>query len=281
MNIKLTKKSSIFTHFIFIIVFSFSCFTMASNNFSGYFSAKSTVFVFWKFLIVIISVIIVTLLEYKVNKDFLFISISAPIIANSVLIVFVFDHFVMHIGGSNFIYRSMWLGYIFCAWSTLFFVVTVCAKWEKGNSYSEFYKRFWYGFTPFFLVVFLIVFARDPFSGGTATLNLVPFGGTFLMLEAMLDGMRGGIEPPLLFFGNFFFFIPLGFLIPFYFSNIKWYIHLLMGAVVPFCIEGYQYIFGCGDVDVDDLILNIGGFIAGYFVYALIKKYRLNKKEAL
>lgn len=265
-------------HLVFVLLFTFSCFTMASDGLGGYWGAHSTKFIFIKFLIVFLTVGLAVVQDYLACRSFHFIAAAAPIISNTALLCFFLDYYITGFSGSKFLYRALWAGYLLCAQCALLLFALLCTGKRREDGFVPFYKNFWYGFTPYFVCVFLLVFARNPFAGGTATVNLIPFKGTFKMLYAMLDGMRGGFEPPLLFFGNFLFFIPYGFLVPFYMDKTKWPAHLAVGFLTPVCIEAYQYIFNCGDADVDDLILNITGFLLGYLLFVCIQKFYIRKK---
>lgn len=269
----------LFAHIFFVLIFTFCCFNMSSNTLTGYFAANTTAFVFLKFLVILVCTSIATIIEYKASKGSDFIAIAAPIISNIAFISFAFDYYVTEISGTIFLFKIMWAAYLMFAQVTLFFVVTICAKHEKHSTYQVFFKNLWYGFTPLFIFVFCVCFARSPFSNEAQEINYIPFEGTFLMLYAMLDHMRGGIEPPILFFGNIVFFMPYGFLVPFYLKKSHPVIHLLVGIITPFLIESYQYFFKCGHADIDDLILNISGFLIGYLMFYIVKKYTEKLKK--
>lgn len=73
--------------------------------------------------------------------------------------------------------------------------------------------------------------------------------------------------------GNIIGFMPLGILLPALFLSFRsiWRI-----ALAAFCIsllfETTQLLTGLGSFDVDDIILNTAGGIAGYVVYLILKK---------
>jgi glycopeptide antibiotics resistance protein len=81
----------------------------------------------------------------------------------------------------------------------------------------------------------------------------------------MIDNIQVSFEAPLIFFGNL--------------SAVSNKLTppkiMIIGFITPFLAEGYQFIFKCGQVDVDDIVLNFGGFMIAYLVYILIYKFKL------
>ena len=90
-------------------------------------------------------------------------------------------------------------------------------------------------------------------------------------------------DSEILFFvvGNIIFFLPISFLLQTYCPKIKAYQQIIIGLSLPFIVEGYQFIFKCGDVDIDDIIMNFSGFLIGYLLLIIqnkIKKQGANLK---
>lgn len=68
--------------------------------------------------------------------------------------------------------------------------------------------------------------------------------------------------------GNVLAFIPFGFILPMLCqSNRKWYLVLLLSLLCSFCIESLQLCTRRGSFDVDDLMLNTLGGLAGYWCF--------------
>lgn len=78
----------------------------------------------------------------------------------------------------------------------------------------------------------------------------------------------------ILFFGNILCFMPLGFLL----ARRKWGFAAcaLAGLSLSLAIEGGQYLLGSGLSEIDDLILNTLGAMAGYGAY----QFTLRTKNA-
>ena len=52
---------------------------------------------------------------------------------------------------------------------------------------------------------------------------------------------------------------------------------MMIGFITPLFVEAYQMIFKCGQVDIDDIVLNFGGFLIAFIVYIAIYKHKLHK----
>ncbi|MBD8497854.1 VanZ family protein [Paenibacillus arenosi] len=73
-------------------------------------------------------------------------------------------------------------------------------------------------------------------------------------------------------FGNVLLFLPLGFLIPLLLPVFKrWWIIVLLSFVLTVTIEMLQYGLQLGTLDVDDMILNIGGGWLGFGLHIVAR----------
>lgn len=72
--------------------------------------------------------------------------------------------------------------------------------------------------------------------------------------------------------GNVVAFMPFGFFLPAIWRRMKrWYTTTLLSFTFSLCIETAQLILKVGSFDVDDLLLNTIGGLAGYLVYCMLK----------
>lgn len=260
------KAANILCKIFFIITFLLSCLTMNSDKLFGYLKNQGTVFIIIKLALVFILVFTAGLINQK-NIDF--ITKFEPKAVTVVTIFLIFDYYVTQLSGSKFLYRVWWIAAVFIAQGALFLALSIVNN--NKDKYKNFYKHFWYGFTPLYIFTLLICFLRNPFHGGRTT-NIIPFQGTFPMLRAFINDINVSSEAPLIFFGNLMIFIPLPFILFSFMKKAKPVHIALIGFVTPILIEGYQYIFSCGDVDIDDLILNWAGFFAGFAMQRIIHK---------
>lgn len=79
--------------------------------------------------------------------------------------------------------------------------------------------------------------------------------------------------------GNTTMFIPLGIVWPAVFKKLNTHLKVIAAGVgVSLCIELMQLPFFDRATDIDDLILNSVGFLAGYGIYLLAKKFTDSRK---
>lgn len=72
--------------------------------------------------------------------------------------------------------------------------------------------------------------------------------------------------------GNMVAFMPFGFFLPEIWDQVnRWYTTTLLGFVFSLFIETTQLISRVGSFDVDDLLLNTLGALAGYIAFRLAK----------
>ncbi len=101
-------------------------------------------------------------------------------------------------------------------------------------------------------------------------MNLIPFVN-LLDYDSKFDLLINII-------GNFAMFIPTGIMTPMIYKNRNSLRKTVMtGFLISLIIEIIQLPFAVRASDVDDLILNTAGCLAGYGIYALIKACRKTK----
>lgn len=71
--------------------------------------------------------------------------------------------------------------------------------------------------------------------------------------------------------GNILMFLPLGFFPALLWRDWKWWKSLLVGFCVSFTIELVQFFIG-RYTDIDDVLLNTTGALAGYWLYCLFRR---------
>ena len=112
------------------------------------------------------------------------------------------------------------------------------------------------------------------------TIQLIPF-----------REISGALFGPWRFFmllGNVVMFVPLGFFPALLWRRARWYRSVLTGLCTSTGVETIQFLIGRGS-DVDDIILNTLGALAGYGLFLLLrrlaprftKKFRCIKAESL
>lgn len=106
--------------------------------------------------------------------------------------------------------------------------------------------------------------------------NFVPGETILLYLRALKYHYVGtGVSLSNLL-GNVFLFMPMGFFLPCLFAAMrKWWKFLLLMVALLCAVEAMQLILCCGSCDVDDVLLNLSGALAVYFLLRLPRVRRL------
>ncbi len=242
-------------YFIFIVTYTLSCFTVTTNRVTGYFSYKSTDMLIVKFIIVFLFVFASVILnrrnlKYVINYSSIFINI--------LLALFIFDYFITNFSGTDSYYRMWWLSIIYIANAGLYIAFTLVCR----NDFEILSKKFWLSFLPTYIFTFLLVFARKP--NIYYDVNLKFGNGLLSSVDYLISHFHINTWPLFNFVGNVAFFIPISFILRTLLPKIKNYQIFLIGILIPFCVEGYQYIFKCGSVDIDDIVFNLSGFLIGF-----------------
>lgn len=107
------------------------------------------------------------------------------------------------------------------------------------------------------------------FSQGTRIIQLVPLAYTFQELER---GLWAFVYPV---FGNLFAFLPLGVLFPLCFPQRGRIFAVCFASLLfSLSIEVLQWVLGSGVSDVDDVIFNVLGGLAGFLLLRLVRVCR-------
>jgi glycopeptide antibiotics resistance protein len=105
--------------------------------------------------------------------------------------------------------------------------------------------------------------------------NLVPFRSIY----QFLTGSTSNREFFFNIMGNILLFVPFGFLLPVIWRKAK---HLTIVAVsagfLSLLFELYQFFTNTGQLDVDDIILNLMGGITGFLLFSFGSRYFLKTR---
>ena len=155
---------------------------------------------------------------------------------------------------------------------TVLLVITVIANINQrrhimNNNYAESLKAFFTGFCFLFAVDFfyIYIFLRKYDASCCKPLNLVPFEGelkAFLTTRQAPFLMRDA--------GNVFFFTAMSWMITELCKKRKYLFGIVIPVLTSVLMEVYQYLFHCGDADIDDVLLNTFGVVLGALIYRLI-----------
>lgn len=108
--------------------------------------------------------------------------------------------------------------------------------------------------------------------------NFVPFK----TILPYLLGHKGLIIAGVNLIGNIALLVPIGFLVPFIYPNVKWKSSLFIAIIAGFSIEIMQVVLGVGIFDIDDILLNALGVMIGYWSFLIFDKWvRLRKYKTI
>ncbi len=133
---------------------------------------------------------------------------------------------------------------------------------------------FWLMTILYFAIVFCMCISRFniimTLIGGQLTridaINMVPF-------HSIRENLRYGHSPvswDMLY--NMVMFVPFGIVYCYYQKNFCIYKAIGLSFLTTFLIEASQFVFKTGVVDIDDLMINTMGSLAGIFLYIVLRK---------
>jgi glycopeptide antibiotics resistance protein len=110
----------------------------------------------------------------------------------------------------------------------------------------------------------------SPLSGERVPPNLTPF--YMLRIYKAFYGLGDVLYIIVNFLGNMLVFLPLGFFPALLFRQESWWRSALTGCCVSVFVEWGQY-FLLRQSDVDDVILNTLGALAGYWLFLVLRRF--------
>lgn len=133
----------------------------------------------------------------------------------------------------------------------------------------------------FYALIFKYVSPMELFSSNREyfrNVNMIPFLTIYSYLSGSLN------VPPLVvasnILGNIILFVPMGIYLQLLKKNKKIGMNILIVFLITLSVELFQFIFGLGAADIDDIILNcLGGFI-GILVYRRLYEFLKNEEKA-
>ena len=140
-----------------------------------------------------------------------------------------------------------------------------------------------FAFVVYAAVLLWLLFDRTPGWGDTASyaeamrgnMNLVPFQtiGNYWKVVRRMEFTPLFFHCVINLGGNIFLFIPIGYFLPRLWPFLRnFFSFLLLCTAAIVLVELLQLVTLLGSLDIDDLILNLAGMIAGYLLFLIIKK---------
>lgn len=276
------EKSNLNFKIFFTIstVFSF-IFVCHSDKLTGFFSSynNNIIIMFLKLIIPIALCSFSTAFLVLKTRNCDYITKTLPYSILFTTAIIIADTYTFKLYGSTFMYETIHCMYFLAGVFSCMLTVIIIVLKTQINGFDKFYRALWISVTPILVFIFVKVFIRNPINFDYFSINTKPFFRINQMLDYVSHNFKFGMGQTYILLGNILFFIPLGFLIPFYFKKSKTFFQFIIGLAIPVMIETYQFIFKCGDVDIDDIILNYFGFTAGFLLCKIIER-AIEKRKA-
>lgn len=256
----ISEKIKLWTFAIVFILLSLFMAPELSVRFSNKINTYILIFLFA--VTVILCAVAVAINKNNLEKIFKIYAAEA----NIVLLAYVVDYSVRAVTGQESFYTMLWIS---CGFVASVGVFTALAHIKNTDKYKT-VSKFWLAFTPTYAYIFLIVFLRKP--NTYYELNLTLGNGILSYTDYLISSFKNDFWMVYNFVGNVVFFVPLVFILNAFFPKLKSYQVFLISCIVPYLVEGYQYIFKCGSVDIDDIVLNTGGIIIGIIILIISRK---------
>ena len=138
------------------------------------------------------------------------------------------------------------------------------------EDYSVFFRKASNTFLVFYICVLVYCFILQRKPGGEPGFNLIPFS----MIASYISSFSYAYESIFYMVGNTLCFFPFGFYYRLYSKDTALYKLILAPVVLSLLIEISQLIFGMGDFDVDDILMNSVGFYLGCLIPYLLQLIR-------
>lgn len=222
-----------------------------------------------------------TIVYYVKRKNLVHIGDTAATIMTIFSVLFLLDCLTFRVCWQ--IHRAIAL-YHFVYGGLTFFAVYLAStiltihnqkNGKLNNNFSKMNRAFFLGLISFLIAGILMIYFidRDYFQNEIAT-NLIPTQGAIKnMIEKreILEIVRN--------VGNVGFFVGISLVMCEFSTKNK---RLLFGIIIPtlfsVSMEIYQYFLKCGDMDIDDVIINFAGAVFGYIIYQTVIT-KLKEKE--
>lgn len=227
------------------------------------------------------------IINYLSEKSLRFAGRASAVIMALFVILYYADKYTL---GYIACYGDFMVPYHFAysmiSFFSVFAAACLCSGADKKgfSGFSDFYTVFFKGYLIAFIFIFIQIYfiLRQYNTGELTSVNLVPFGGEIGRIVHLFSDIKSNTLELMRSAGNIMFFATIPPLIA-AFDKKKRIIPML---AVPFAAsiaaEVFQYLFKCGDTDIDDVILNTFGAVLGVVLYKfIIEKIMERDKKCL
>ncbi|HHD2753207.1 TPA: VanZ family protein [Clostridium perfringens] len=153
-------------------------------------------------------------------------------------------------------------------------------KMKKFNSFMLFgVFLLLYAFLCSYTLIFKYVSPLELFSSNREYIrstNVIPFHTIYSYLSGTLNVSKIIVASNI--FGNIILFVPLGIYLQLLKKNKIW-INTMIVFFIALFVEMFQFIFGFGAADIDDVILNCLGGLIGILIYRGLCKFLKSEEK--
>ena len=153
-------------------------------------------------------------------------------------------------------------------------------KMKKFNSFMLFgVFLLLYAFLCSYALIFKYVSPLELFSSNREYIrstNVIPFHTIYSYLSGTLNVSKIIVASNI--FGNIILFVPLGIYLQLLKKNKIW-INTMIVFFIALFVEMFQFIFGFGAADIDDVILNCLGGLIGILIYRGLCKFLKSEEK--
>ena len=246
----------------FILMLPFACFSSSFDpHHSFYFGPHTVIYTYVRYIIIVLLLLFTVFLN---RRNYKLITYYTPCVICLTSLFAYIDYFITEKLVYNYFYLFMFgISISVCAFS-VFLGYTLFIK----EGYNRFFKLFWFSYLLIYLLIIYVAFIRNPDSYDLSV-NTQLGNGTLKFFKYILSG-KDTLYLSYICLGNIFILSPLPFIIKAINSKAPIILYAASGALMPLLFEGYQYLLKCGNVDIDDLVLNWLGFILGCIILKII-----------
>lgn len=234
-----------------------------------------------KFILCVLVPFVLTALYYIISRDFVFIGRASAVNMALFIVFYVIDSVsVKWISCYGSFMIILHLAYaLVSVFSVFVCCVLICLALKKKNAptgeFKKFYNDYFLGFAFMLTFIFILIYfvIRD-YNSTDYIVNLVPFNGE---LNDVLFNPFNTLKT-VRAVGNILFYSAISLCIIRFCKSKKYLCATLIPAVISIICEASQYIFKCGDCDIDDFIMNVLGAFIGVLIYKLFVEKLLRQE---
>lgn len=225
-----------------------------------------------KFILCAVLPFALTALYYAVSRDFIFIGRACAVNMALFIAFYIIDsvsiNWIACYGSFMIILHLAYA--LVSVFSVFICCVLICLvqkrKGQTAEEFKKFYNDYFLGFSLMLAFIFILIYfvIRD-YQSSEYIVNLIPFKGELYDFIFRPFNTLTAVRTV----GNVLFYSAMSLCVIRFCKNKKYLFAVFIPACVSILCEATQYLFKCGDCDIDDVIMNIVGALIGAGIYKL------------